>query len=470
MGLLALLGVFAAGALLVGGRTIRHHALIVDSIPPRPVLQNWPVALEDSITAGELAANGYFRAMDGLIALSRLYHANGFFNEAIQCYAGLQQIEPREARWRHFQASILSGFGRLDEALPFEQQAVDLAPDYVAARLRLADILLKTNQTVAAANAYAEALRREPGNPYALLGLAKGQIVVGNWIQARENLRQVIKLHPDFIGGLSLLATVAEHLGDQAEADSLRAVIGKREFSDLSDPWLDALMEDCFDAYRLSVAAAVANSSGDTAAAGRHLERAITLAPASGNYHRQLGSLLLQARDYTPARQHLENAVRLAPGDSDAWILLFTLFSGMGDASNAEHTLEAGLSACPQSPALHYAYGHLLSGIGKAGEAISELETAKRLRPNEANAYIDLAAVYLRQGRMEDAMAELKGALAVQPAHPLALEVLARYAISGGDEPVARHWIQQLRLQPRVPAADLDMILAEFLERFQHAP
>jgi len=57
--------------------------------------------------------------MTGLIALSRLYHANGFFNEALQCYAGLQRLQLGEARWLHLKASILAGFGRLDEACPW---------------------------------------------------------------------------------------------------------------------------------------------------------------------------------------------------------------------------------------------------------------------------------------------------------------------------------------------------------------
>jgi len=91
------------------------------------------------------------------------------------------------------------------------------------------------------------------------------------------------------------MTTVAEHFGSQGEADALRLEIGRREFSDLPDPWLDRLLEDCCDPYRLSVAATVANMVGNAAAARQLLERAVALAPKSSSYHRQLGLLFPKA-------------------------------------------------------------------------------------------------------------------------------------------------------------------------------
>lgn len=467
---LAVSSVVLVGGARLGWRAVNRHTLAAQSVPDRPALNAWPAELADRIARGEEAAQGYFRPISGLAALSRLYHANGFYNEAIRCYEGLQRLEPGEARWPHLLASILGGFGRLDEALLLCQRATDLAPGYLPARLRLGDILLKAGRPTLAAKTYAEALERDPGHPYALFGLARCAIAAGDWPKAREHLQQAVKLHPDFVGGLSLLVTVSEHFADQATADSLRAAINQRQFLDLPDPWLDSLSDDCYDPYRLSVAAAVANFSGDAAAARRWLERAIALAPASSSYPRALGKMFLQARDYATARQYLEKAVAVAPGDSDAWALLVEALTAMGDLEAAQRALAAGLVNCPQSPGLHYAYGRRLSGAGRINEAIAEFKTTKSLRPNEANAYVDLALVYFQMERMDEAIAELKAALTVQPGHPLALEVLARHAIGTNDEPAARHWIRQLRLQPRVPAEDLNTIIQEYQQHFGRAP
>ncbi|HEX2854366.1 MAG TPA: tetratricopeptide repeat protein [Opitutaceae bacterium] len=458
-----------AGAIFLGWRSIDRHAVAAESIPARPALRGWPAELGDKIAVAEKTATGYRRPSTGLAALGRLYHANGFYDEAIQCYAGLQRLEPHAARWPHFQAGIFAEFGRLDEALPLQRRAVALEAGYLPARLRLGDVLLKSNQTTEATRVYSDVLSREAGNPYALLGLAKCALALGDWTKAREHLEQAIKLHPEFVGALSLAVTVSEHFGDAARATALKTAMGKREFNDLTDPWMESLADDCYDPYRLSVAAALAKFAGDPKAARRRLERAIELAPAAGSYRRQLAKLLLQTRDYAPARQQLEKAVALEPADADAWVLLIEALTVTGDSGAAQRAITQGLASCPQSAALHQVSGEKFAAVGRHAEAIAAFKAARRLRPSEAGAYIDLALVYLQLDRIDEAVTELKGALAVQPGHPLALGVLARHAIDTNDQAAAREWIRQLRLS-RVSRDDLNAILAQFQQHFGHAP
>jgi tetratricopeptide (TPR) repeat protein len=465
------LGIVAAVVLAgIGWRAASRSEIARASVPVRPELGAWPVEFVQRVAQSEAQARGWWRPAGGLAVLSRLYHANGFYNEALRCLAGLERLERGEARWPHLQAVILAEFGRLDDARPAFERVVARAPDYVPARLRFGDVCLKTNQTAAAVEAYAAVLTRAPNQPFALLGLAKAALAGGDWGKAREYLERAVAAHPDFIGGLSLLVTVREHFEDKSGADALRALIGKKEFTEMPDPWRDQLADDCYDPYLLSVAASKANFSGDTGAARRWLVRAIALAPQAAAYRRQLGKILLELRDYAAARPQLEKAVELEPGDSDAWALLVFLFSAMGDTVRGDQALAAGLARCPESAALHQTYGQRLGRAGRHREAIAELKLSQRLRPTEATAYIDLAMIYFREERLDDAVAELKGALAVQPGHPLAMGALARHAIGSGDEAAARHWIRQLREQSRVPAEDLQTIVAEYGRRFGRAP
>jgi tetratricopeptide (TPR) repeat protein len=456
--------------LVSGGYVVHQRSIVGAGIPVRPAADSLRPELADEIAARENAVRGFRHPGAGLVGLSRLYHANGFYREAIQCYETLGRLEPHEARWPHLHASILAGSGRIEEALPLWQRAIALAPDYLPARIRLGDILTKANHRSEAIQAYAAALQREPGNPYALLGLARNDLAEHDWSRARAHLEQAVTAHPDFIGALSLLVTVYEHEGEAKGARGLREVIGRKEFRDIPDPWLDELIGDCYDSYRLSVAAAVAGLAGDTATARNHLERAVALSPAAGSYHRQLGQFLFQQHDYPSARRHLEKAVAVAPDDSDAWLSLVDVLTELNQPAEAERTLLAGLAACPQSAALHYAYGHKLGESDQPGPAITELQTAKKLRPSEANSYIDLALVYFRLNRIEEGVAEMRAALSVQPGHPLAMQVLARHAINSGDEPAARQWIQQLRQQARVSEADLGTITGEYQQHFGRQP
>mgnify|MGYP005859221749 CR=1 FL=1 len=164
----------ASGVCLIGGVAItaavvaglywagqvRQGRLLAESVPARPDLAGWPVELVQRVDAAEarLAAGSDPRALG---ALGSLYCANGFLSEAAQCYQGLVELEADEPRWPHRLAHILAGYGRVAEAIPLWRRTLDLAPDYMPARLRLGDALLKDNQTDEAAAVYAAALALE---------------------------------------------------------------------------------------------------------------------------------------------------------------------------------------------------------------------------------------------------------------------------------------------------------------------
>lgn len=447
--------------------------MVQASIPARPDLTGRPPVLNERIVRAEAKAESFFHAVAGLGELSRLYHANGFFDEAIQCYDGLRRMQPHEARWPHLQASLFSGLGRLDEALPLEQRAVALAPLYVPARLRLGDILLKSNRTDEAASIYAVVLVREPGNPYALLGLAKCDATQRRWSQARDHLQEAVRLHPDFVGALSMLVTVAEHVGEQAQAAALRERIGNREFKDMPDAWLDALLDDCYDAYQLSVAAATAKLAGNTTLAKQLLERATRLAPNTGSYHRQLGQLFSQISDKASARQQLERAVELSPQDSDAWLSLYQLLNNNdhgADTVAAGRVLTAGLSHCPQSYGLHLELARRLKTAGRLKEAIIEFGEAHRLQPSEAGPLIEKARALFAADRGSEALVALHESLEKQPENPAVLATLMFYYIGVGDENRALQWWEHVRRQARMPPHIVTTLRQTFQQKFGHAP
>jgi tetratricopeptide (TPR) repeat protein len=453
----------------LGWRTFDRQRVAAAAVPARPALTGWAVALAPKLADAEEKAGGYGSPIAGLAALSRLYHANGFYNEALQCYEGLRRLQPKEPRWPYLEAAILAGFGRLDEARPFYERAVALAPDYVPARVRLGDVLLKTNRPADAALAYRAVLALVPAEPYALHGLARCDLAAGDWSAARDHLRQAIADHPDFIGALSLLVTVDEHLGDQDEADSLKTTIGTREYVDIADAWSDALTDDCYDPYRLSVAASMANFSGDGPRAQQLLERAIAMAPGTGSYHRQLGSMFFHANDFGPARAEVEKAVEISPDNPYSWDLLVKILIAMGQTEAADSALARGLANCPDSPDLHLERAHRLNQAGDLEDAIPEYREAYRLWPSEGGPLVELATVYFNLNRRDDALAALREALQKQPEQPLALAMLTFDSISRGDKESALQWWEHVRHQPRTPAQAVDSVRQAYQQKFGEA-
>lgn len=457
------------GAWWAWRNTSRQHT-VARHLPATPALANWPATLADQITDAEAEARSWSKSVSGLATLSRLYHANGFFAEALFCYDGLRALQPGEARWPHLAAGIHALYGRADEALPLYRDATALAPDYLPAWIRLGDVLVKANQPAEAARAYEEALRRAPGQPYALLGLARCAVARGDWNEARTRLNDAVARHPDFIGALSLLVTVSDHFNDRATADALRERIGRREFTDLPDPWLDGLAEVCFDAYRLSVTAAIASSAGDPARALELLDAAIVLAPRNSSFRRQAAQIQVNGRNFAAARAHLEQAVAANPGDSDAWLLLISTLRELGQNDAAVNALSRGLANCPQSPSLHLEYARWLKATGRLEEAAAEFRRGYELRQSEASPLVELAQVHFATGRTSDALAALQLALERQPGHPMAQATLTFYAISQRDEAEAlRRWAD-VRRQPKTPPEVVQGLRQAFQQQFGRLP
>lgn len=468
--LLILLAAVLALGCWWGWRGTQRQRAVARHLPAVPALDGWPPTLADQISDAETEARSWTGSVAGLTALSRLYHANGFFPEALLCYDGLRSLDPRDARWWHLAAGIHSLFGRADEALPLQQRATELDPSYLPAWIRLGDVLVKANRPEAATRAYTEALQRSSGHPYALLGLARCAIAGGDWSGARTRLDAATASHPDFIGALSLLVTVSEHFNDQDAADDLRARIGRREFTDVPDPWLDGLADVCFDAYRLSVTAAVASSAGEPARALELLDAAISLAPRHSSFRRQAGQIHINGRNYTAARAQLESAVSANPADSDAWLLLISTLRELSQPEAALNALSRALTHCPQSPSLHLEYARWLKSSGRLKEAAAEFRRGYDLRPSEASPLVELAQVLFAAGQNQDALAALNLALERQPGHPMAQATLTFYAISQNDEPTAvRRW-SEVRRQPKTPPEVVSGLQQAFLQQFGRPP
>lgn len=465
-GSVCVLGVAGVGGAVVAWRRAeQRQAFITAAVPGAPELTKVAGALRDRVAACTA------RAIDqhdvaALGELSRLYHANGFLAEATLCYDGLEQLQPGEPRWAHRHAAILAGYGETEAALPRWQKVVQLAPDYVPARLRLGDVLLKLGRIDEAAEVYAAALARKPDEPYALLGLARCDFERQRWEPARERLERVVA-RTNFGLGYDLIVTVYERLGQRERAAKVRGMMrASGAYRDPDDPWIEELLDDCYDSYRLSVAAGVASVGGNYPGALRRLEQALVLAPDDVAIHFQLGTTYLAVHDFERARTHFEGCTTIAPEFADGWAQLASLWLSRGRTAEADRVIAAGLAHCPGSPGLHLMSGRRLRAAGRREQAIEEFRASIRLRPNEAEAYVDLATVFFELERVEEGLTELRRALVVEPEHPTVLSTLAYHAITSGDETAAREWLKRAEQQPRVAPEYLARLKAIFRTQF----
>lgn len=461
--------VFVGGALCWRAAGVRTR--VVASVPPRPDLQGFTADFALRLDEAEHAARRLFGAAEGLGELARLYHANEFLPEAAACESALLQLDPANALWPYLRAHTLGGFGNLDDAIPLLRRTVKLAPDYFPAQVRLADALFKLNQTSEAASIYQKVLGGDAANGYAVVGLARYEMATGHAADARVRLQRIVTAEPSFAPAWLLLISADEQLGDQAAAEThrlqARATGRPRE---MPDPWVDALLDDCYDPYRLSVAASSADPANNQSRARQLLERAVSIAPQYDLAHRLLGNLLSDLGDLAAARTYLERATAINPKEPDNWSHLVRVLKASGDVAAAGRALSTGMAQCPDSPSLLVERGRRYAAAGDLARAAADFEQARRLRPEESNASVELAMLHFKMDRVEEGIAELRKALAVDPDHPIAVVILARYSIEKNDREMAAFWLNRVRRQTKIAPADVTAVEREFAARFGSAP
>ncbi len=466
LSLAALLVAAAAGSAWWFQGASEQQSRVAAVLPPPPDLSAAPAPMRAALAAAAERAHSLRHARDGFAELVQLYHANGFLDAALHGYAGLAALEPDQPRWPHFHASILAGYGDVEPAIALWQRVVALAPDYLPARLRLGDSLLKNNQLDEAAATYTAVLERAPGDAYAQLGLARIDLEAERWNQARERLETIVRA-TNYELGYDLIVSLYERLGETDRALAIRgSAKALGSFRDPPDPWVDALIDLCYDPYRISLAAGVAGRTGDSARGRALLERAIELAPGDVSTRFQLGTLALQQGDTATARDQFERCTILAPDFSDAWAQLSALQARLGDPAGAARTLATGLRHCPESPGLHLMQARTFRQAGRIEEAINEFMVSINLRPNEPEAFIELGSMLVSVGRTDEGIEQLRRSLDTDPANPVALSILAFHAISTGDEAETDRWMSRIADQPRVTREQSSRLHAAYRQQF----
>ena len=312
---LALLLVGAGGYRLWDGYAVRSRWQEMRPSTPEAVGASAPGL--DARLAGCLAKiENWPPDRTALAEFSQLCQANGLLPEAIQGYRALLLVDPTEGRWPHLLASILTGLGRLDEALPLLQRVTEIAPNQTIGWFRVGEAQLKINHTVEAESAYQAVLQREPGNVHALFGLARCDLQAGRLTAARSRLQQATVADPDFPGAQSLLAMVFDQLGNTEAAELARKrVTGDGHYMAAPDPWALDLVAYCHNPYTLLTAASAESSDGLPKNALPLLNRALQLAPNDARLHRQLGNTLCRLKDMAGGLKEMETALALAKDD-----------------------------------------------------------------------------------------------------------------------------------------------------------
>jgi tetratricopeptide (TPR) repeat protein len=274
------------------------------------------------------------------LVLGAAHRLNGQLQAALAVLEPLAQEQPRSAAVHLELAIALGEDGRAGEATAALRHALQLQPDSPDAWRLLADQLEASGDASGADQARARYIKAATLDPQ--LMEAAAALVANALPDAEAHLRRHLRLFPNDVAALRMLAEVAARLRRYADAQQL--------------------LEQClalapsFDAARQNYAM-VLNRDGHPAAALPHVERLLAREP----------------RD--PGYRNLKAAV----------------LANLGDYGRSIEVYEAVLQEFPRQPKIWMSYGHSLRTAGRRTEAEAAYRRAISMETTLGEAYWSLA-------------------------------------------------------------------------------
>jgi tetratricopeptide (TPR) repeat protein len=366
---------------------------------PRLAIDAYPPAAREAIARAHERAVDRPSDADASGQLGRILHAWEQWTTAHESYARAAALAPRAFEWPYLEAIVLQRLARPMEAVTRLEAALAIRPDYLPARLKLAEALLDAGDLDRSAEAFAR-ITDAGAQPAVQFGAGRIAAARGDHARAIAHFERAIALYPEFGAAhyaLALSCRAAGRRDDARAALERHAKYGAR-WPGVEDPIVAAVAALREDAAALLQRGVKHADAGDIEAAIDAHEAALAANPSLAQAHANLISLYGRTRNWGKAEAHYRAVVKLAVNVADA----------------------------------HYDYGVLLGLQERWDDAASAYRDALALNPLHAQARNNLGQIYERQRKLDEAAAEYARAVESQPTLRIARFNLGRMLIALG--------------------------------------
>ena len=310
------------------------------------------------------------------------------FEAAKICYVRAHRLAPQSFDWAYDLGYVLFKQGQYTQAIETLREALQLKPDYVPAKLKLAESLFSDGQVEAAGKLYAEILQGDSSRAEAYYGLGRVQAGQGNTKAAVASLEKACELVPQFGAAQFALAGAYRKLGEPEKAAEHFKLYQANTAT--SPPMVDPVR-------------AAVQQLNDGALS--HIRRGLALA-GMGNLQ---GAI----------QQHLE-AIQADPKEVQAYINLIQLYARAGENDKAEQAYREAVALNPNRADCYYNYGVLMFQLRQYPEAEQAMKKAIQINPFYAEAHDNLGYLFAMQRQFGEALAEYRKAVGDRPDFRLA--------------------------------------------------
>jgi tetratricopeptide (TPR) repeat protein len=313
-----------------------------------------------------------------------LLHAYEQYESAEICYRRARLLSHDRFQWAYYLGLVQSIDGKGREAAATLQEAVRLDPEYLPARMKLAEVLLGLNRLRESQEVCQSMLKQDSRFVPAYYWLGRVAASQGDSKSAIDNYREACRLAPSFGSAHYAIALAYQKLGREAEARESMSAYQKFKLDgdpQPEDPLLDTV-----------------RSLDNSALA--HLMKGVDLEKAG-----QLEQAIAEH----------EQALEIDPKLAQAHANLIGLYAKSGQSEKAEKQYRATVAINPNLPQSHYDFGVLLFSETKYREAEAAFRKALETSPNYAEAHNNLAVLLERQGKLDEAARNYQAAIDNKP-------------------------------------------------------
>jgi tetratricopeptide (TPR) repeat protein len=339
--------------------------------------------------------------------------------------------------------------------------------------------LLDKGRFAEAAEAFRQALQKEPGFQAARVNLGRAQMMMKEYEQAAGTLEAVLRADPRQTEVYTLLGNILMERGDLRGAERrFREGLAHRPddtnarnslglLYDRMGRDLEAIAEyekviavDADYAEGYNNIGLIHRKRGDPRRAIELFRRAIEADPDFPGSYNNMGLTHQDLGERAEARAAFERGLEVDPRNAVILNNLGTLDLAEQRLEDARARFEQSIEADPEYPSALNNLGAVLGMMGRDQEAFEQYLKAVELDPDYTDARFNLARAFLLQGRRGEAAEMLRRVLAIDPEYFKARLQLGMILAQGGEMAAA---LEEARLAVRlVPASpDAHNLLAD---------
>jgi len=355
------------------------------------------------------------------IARGQQYLAAGRLDKARIEFANALQIAPNDAEARYLNGRVAERLGDVRTAVGMYQGAMDVDPNHLQARARLARLYVLAGINDKALYLIGPGLKEHPDDPELLTVRAAVRSRSQDNAGALADAERAVKLAPANEDAVLLLADLYRISGQMGRAiELLKSTLERSPRSiDLRQGLARLYLAD-----------------GDTKPAEEQLLEAVQLSPRELPLRLQLASFYMGQKRYDDAEQALRAALAALPESEEAKRLYVDFLITYRFREQGERALRDLIAHEPRNLDLRLALGALQQRHGATPQALATYRTIVDADPNGAKgvaARDRIAAIDATQGRYSEALPLLEQALKYNPRDSDALTLRGNIELRQGD-------------------------------------